>query len=220
MKLSQWMAISALGAVVIAGLAVVRGTQTQLNKIDVGEISIKGATFHFLKPKPDEQKPDEEKPDEQKLNEQKPDEPLSKKDVEPIFEEFIDSWRNKDLNRQLALLSQDFKSRSFLRGSIYQECNFDEYKSLKQYLFVERYEKVKISTSAEKYLQVPDGMVVRYLQKYQGFGERDLPEYASQGTNELFFRKNNGKVEIFREDFNLDSSNSKRQINNNQAVCE
>ena len=38
---------------------------------------------------------------------------LRQKDVEPIFNSFIESWGNKNYQRQLAHISQDFNSISY-----------------------------------------------------------------------------------------------------------
>jgi hypothetical protein len=125
---------------------------------------------------------------------------LKQEDVEPIFDDFIKSWNNKDYRRQLNNLTDDFRSTSYdsRTGLSYESYDYDEYELLKKNIF-RKYDWIEVkATNVKFYLNPNNVSVVRYSQHYNS------PAYESWGTNELYFRREGNKVKIFKEIFYRD----------------
>jgi hypothetical protein len=74
----------------------------------------------------------------------------------------------------------------------------EEYLNNKRTLF-SKYDWISVEVSDIQYIPKGTNMVVSYYQHYNS------PNYESWGRNKLYFRKRNGKVDIFKEQFSRDN---------------
>ena len=130
---------------------------------------------------------------------------LSKEETDLAFITFMNAWNSKDYNTQLFYLSNDFVSESYdiskQESSLYSRENYEEYSQKKKEI-ADSKDGIKVNTLSNPTFHKIDNRtaLVRYLQEY-----KRSSGYESKGTNELYFRKRGGKVEIYQEFFIRDS---------------
>lgn len=125
---------------------------------------------------------------------------LTQGQVEPVFRAFIAAWNHKDYTKQLNLIAtDDFRSVCYDEtGNVYVDDDYAKYSDWKRKV-AEKDEEIKVDVSNEQFIPLPDGgMRVRYSQYYR------RSSFESWGTNELYFRSKDGKVEIYKEVFYRD----------------
>ena len=131
-------------------------------------------------------------------------EDLSIDETNLVFVTFMNAWNSKDLNTQLSYLPNDFISESYdfpkQENSLYEKHDYEGYSQKKKEIIDSKY-WIKVSASNSTFHQIDNKTaLIRYYQEYKrGTG------YESKGTNEFYFRKRGGKVEIHKEFFIRDS---------------
>lgn len=134
------------------------------------------------------------------------DAPLQQAEVEPLFREFISDWNNKRYVEQLELLAkEEFTSTSYKRETKeqYAAHKYAEYANVRRDLA--KYEWIRVEVSNEQFISLSeDKMLVKYMQYYSNSGDKSNRGYESRGTNELYFRRRNGRIEIYEERFYRD----------------
>jgi hypothetical protein len=127
---------------------------------------------------------------------------LTEEETKSTFDKFINARNSEDIDQQIEYLSQDFQLTESGANGENQTLDYDGYlkKEKKQ---VNQYGSPTLEASNPQYLPNEDGFVVRYSQHYK------LSGYAEVwGTVDLYLRKRDGKVEIYKQLFSQDSYRS------------
>jgi hypothetical protein len=118
--------------------------------------------------------------------------PITRNDIEQVFNGFIAAWNKKQHRRLISFLWLDFRS---VDHKAYDD--YHQFSANKQKIF-NKHSWLSVTTSNIKYNFDGNEGTVTYYQHYNS------PSYESKGTNKLYFRKDGEQTKIFREEFERD----------------